>query len=196
VCVELEAPPGRLFHGEILRNVVEYVPTGLMDADGAPEIGAVLHPLVVVLTPACDLVSDYEERDELASGADAAGNALNSKLLPHIQCCDLFLDSEFRGPFGFNSRSWSLVKENRDVRFHRVPAEDIDGLNHPDLFLDFKRIISVPTEYLYRKLNDNSAERCGEIPPPWMSQLLQRCYGFQGRVCVPDPSDLRLSAQI
>ena len=187
--------PTRLLQGEILRNVVEYLPTGAVDDEGNTEILGVVHPLIVVLTPACDLVSDYEERGKLAPSVGTAQGGLNPKLLPHTQCCDLFLSDEIRYPFGFNSGTWRVATRNRDERYHRVPAEGIDNFDHPDLFLDFKRIISVPTEHLYLKLSDGSIERCGEVREPWLYQLVQRCYGYQARVCLPDPSDLRPSAQ-
>ena len=197
MCSGLDVPdrPTRLLQGEILRNVVEYVPTGALDDEGTPEIAGVVHPLMVVLTAACDLVSDYEERGKPSPSGRAAEGGLNPKMLPHIQCCDLFLFSEIRDPFGFNSGTWRPVTRNRDERYHRVPIEGIDNFDHPDLFLDFRRIISVPTGHLYLKLSDGSIERCGEIREPWIYQLVQRCFGYQARVCVPDPYDIRPSAQ-
>jgi hypothetical protein len=198
VCIALDVPalPTRLLQGEILLNVVEYVPTGVVYDDGSPEIKGVLHPRLVVLTPACDLVSDYGERIKLAANGETAGTELNPKMLPHIQCCDLFLLDEIRYPYGFNHKTWSPVPGNRDERYHKVPVGDMDDLDHPDLYLDFKRIISLPTDYLYFKLNDGSTERRGVIPEPWINQLVQRCFGFQARVCVPDLSDPRPSAQV
>ena len=195
MCIGLEGPdrPTRLLQGEILRGVVEYLPTGVEDEEGTPEIAGVTHSLMVVLTPACDLVSDYRERTKLWPTGEAIGDGLNPKLLPYVQCCDLFLFDEIRDPYGFNNGTWRPVPRNRDERYHRVPPEGIDNAVHPELFLDFKRIISVTTEFLYLKLSDRSIERCGEIQEPWINQLVQRCYGYQARVCVPDPSDPRMS---
>ena len=181
----------RLKHGEVLRNVVEFVSTG--EGDGIPNIVGVTHDLVIVLTPECDLVSDYGDRNETGASSVPEDGKLNRKTLPRVQCCDLFLYSQIREPYEFTNRPWTLVKDNRDERYHRVPSEDIPNFDQPELFLDFRRLISVPTGYLYGKLRDGSIERCGTIPSPWINHLVQRCYRFQSRVCVPDPSDPRPS---
>jgi hypothetical protein len=64
------------------------------------------------------------------------------------------------------------------------------------LYLDFKRVLSISTAYLYQMLKTGDIELSEIIKPPWIHQLVQRCYGFQARVCVPDPTDTRLSAQV
>ena len=180
----------RLQHGEILGNPVEFVAAQL-DDDGTPIVDGVVHELVVVLTPECDLVSDYETRDEAGVGAKPTDGKLSRNELPHVLCCDLFVGTEVREPYGFTTRPWSTVKDNRDDRYHWIPTHHIDGLNLPELFLDFKRVLSLSTEHLYRSIINGSVQRRGVIPPPWITRLVQRCYGFQGRVCLPDPYDPR-----
>jgi hypothetical protein len=166
-----------------------------VDDDGAPVIDGVVHDLVVVLTPECDLVSDYETRDEAGAGPKSVDGKLSRKELPHVLCCDLFIGADVKETYEFTSRPWSTVRDNRDDRYHWIPTGDIDGLDLPELFSDFKRVLSLSTEHLYRSVLNGSVQRCGVIPPPWITRLVQRCYGFQGRVCLPDPSDLRPSAQ-
>lgn len=184
----------RLQHGEILSNTVEFVAARL-DDDGTPVTEGVVHELVVVLTPECDLVSDYETRDKDGVGPKPVDGKLSRKELPHVLCCDLFIGSEIKDSYGFTSNPWSTVRNNRDERYHWIPTGDIDGLNLSELFLDFKRVISLPTEHLYRSILNGSVKRLGVIPSPYIIRLVQRCYGFQGRVCLPDPSDPRPSAQ-
>lgn len=184
----------RLQHGEILSNAVEFVATRL-DDDGTPVTEGVVHDLVVVLTPECDLVSDYETRDEAGLGPQPIDGKLSIKELPRVLCCDLFVGASVKETYGFTSRPWSTIRDNRDDRYHWIPTGDVEGLDLPELFLDFKRVLSLSTEHLYRSVLNGSTQRCGVIPPPWITRLVQRCYGFQGRVCLPDPSDPRPSAQ-
>ena len=182
-------------HGEIVRDVVEYVPTGTLNANGGPAFNEVTHPLVVVLTPACDLLSDLHERDELGKSPEPEEGKVNSRILSHIQCCDLLLIDEIRWPYSFVRGIWNRVHENRDERYLRVPAQDIRHhdypFDHPDLYLDFKRVFSVPSDFLYSQLHQGTVVSCGEIPEPWLRNVVQRCYQFQSRVCLPDPADPR-----
>lgn len=185
----------QLQHGEIVRDVLEYVPAGTLNADGGPEFTEVTHPLVVVLTPACDLLSDFRERDEVGKSPNPEEGKVNGGVLPNVLCCDLLRFEEIRWPYPFNRGTWGRVVENRDERYLLVPAKHIrhygHEYDHPDLYLDFKRVFSVPTDFLYAQLIRGMAGSCGEIPEPWVNHLVQRCYRFLSRVCLPDPSDPR-----
>ncbi len=187
--------PGRLRQGQILRNLYEYVPTGPATADGIAEVTMVQHPLLVVISPECDLVSDYEARNRDSSSTSGQPQS-NSNLLEHIQCCKLFEEGDIRRPHGINSAAWSFVKSNRLERYHMIPP-NIPGRaeDSSPLYLDFKRILSIPTAYLYQILKAGNIVLGEIIEPPWIHQLVHRCYGFQSRVCVPDPTDTRPSAQ-
>ena len=185
----------RLRQGQVLRNLYEFVPTGLTTSDGTAEVTRVQHPMVVIMSPECDLVSDYEAR--IASPAANTGSPQsNGNLLEHIQCCKLFEETDIRQPHRLNSAAWSFVKSNRHERYHMISP---GVLGRPDdaspFYLDFKRVLSVSTAYLYQLVNAGGIELDRIIKPPWIHQLIQRCYGFQARVCVPDPEDRRSSAQ-
>ena len=188
--------PDRLRQGQVLRNLYEYVPTGTVAEDGSTEVTTVQHQLLVVISPECDLVSDYTARNRDSSGVSGQPQA-DSNLLEHIQCCKLFEEGDIRRPHGINSAAWSFVKSNRHERYHMVPP-DIRGRpdNSEPLYLDFKRVLSVSTAYLYQMLETSDLELGEIIEPPWLHQLVHRCYGFQSRVCVPDPTDPRSSAQV
>ena len=184
----------RLRQGQVIRNLYTYVPTGLPTAGGPAEVTAVHHPLVVVLSPECDLVSDYELRNANPKGGFDLTQS--SKFLEHIQCCKLFEGDEIRNAHGLNSRDWSFIKTNRHERYHTILPS---AMGWPDsdvpLYLDFKRIFGVSTDYLYAALDAGQLEMDAVIAPPWIHQLAQRCYAFQARVCVPDPADQRPSAR-
>ena len=186
--------PDRLRQGQVIRNLYEYIPTGLPTADGPAEVTAVLHPLVVVLSPECDLVSDYELRNANPKGG--VDRSQSSSFLEHIQCCKLFEEGEIRGPHRLNSAAWSFIKTNRHERYHTIPASAVGRSDSTTpLYSDFKRIFGVSTEYLYAALDAGQLEMDAVIAPPWIHQLVQRCYAFQARVCVPDPADQRPSAR-
>ena len=185
----------RLRQGQIIRNLHEYVPTGQKMPDGTALVTTVTHPLIVVISPECDLVSDYESRSAVQPGASVPSQ-VSSNFLEHIQCCKLFEESDIRGTSGMNSAAWSFVKSNRHERYHMIASNIPGRLNDlGPLYLDFKRVLSVSTAYLYHLLNAGDMELSEIIEPPWIHQLVQRCYGFQSRVCVPDPNDTRPSAQ-
>lgn len=192
------SPPfqDRLQQGQVLRNLYEFVPTGLTAPDGTAQVTRVEHPLVVVMSPECDLISDYEARSASPT-SNVSQPQPGANLLEHIQCCKLFEEIDIRRPHGLNSAAWSFVKTNRHERYHMI-APSVLGRpdNAPPLYLDFKRVLSVSTAYLYQFLNAGGVELDKVIKPPWIHQLIQRCYGFQARVCVPDPTDTRTSAQI
>ena len=186
----------RLRQGQVLRNLYEFVPTGLTAPDGTAQVTRVEHPLVVIMSPECDLISDYEARR--ASPPSNIGQPQpDANLLEHIQCCKLFEEIDIRRPHGLNSAAWSFVKTNRHERYHMIAPS---VLRRPDdatpLYLDFKRVLSISTAFLYQLLNAGGVELDNIINPPWIHQLIQRCYGFQARVCVPDPTDRRPSAEI
>jgi hypothetical protein len=182
------APQCRLRQGEILSGLTEYVPKAMDDSAGAVRLTIVGHPLVLVLSPECDLVSDAASRKPRGSASQNI-EARQSNVLRHLQFADLFVENEVRNRF--NSKSWPLVRENRDERYHRVPSDEIENFNHPPLYLDFKRIFSASTEYLYAVLEEGTIGREGVVPSLWINQLVQRCYVFNGRICVPDANDPR-----
>lgn len=188
------ASPVRLRQGQVIRNLYEYVPIGLPTVDGAAAVTAVHHPLVIVLSPECDLVSDYELRNASPSGGFDLTQS--GKFLEHIQCYKLFEEGEIRRPHNLNSTAWSFIRTNRHERYHAIPQEALARADSDArLYLDFKRIFSVSTEYLYALLEADGLEMDAILEPPWLYQLVQRCYAFQARVCVPDPMDRRPSAQ-
>ena len=188
------ASHGRLRQGQVIRNLYEYVPNGRPTADGPAEVTALHHPLVIVLSPECDLVSDYELRNANPNGGFELTQS--SKFLEHIQCCKIFEEGEIRNTHGLRSKDWSFIKTNRHERYHAISPEALGRADSDArLCLDFKRIFSVSTEYLYALLEADGLEMDAILEPPWLHQLVQRCYAFQARVCVPDPIDPRPSAQ-
>ena len=66
---------------------------------------------------------------------------------------------------------WRRVKQNQDERYHRIHSGKIEGesdLEHPALYLAFKRMFTMHTEFLYRSLATGEVKRSGVVPPIWI----------------------------
>ena len=179
------AGSGRLLQGEILTSVREP-----QVAYGSNQITLIDHPKVIIVTPECDLVSDSSAKTE------SSGNTA-PKLLSHIHCCNVYEESEIRNPSGLSSDLWKRVKQNQNERYYHLPTGCLEGPEDkvlPDLFLDFKQMFSIPTDYIYSALSSGAIGRLGVVPSPWIYQLVNKLSYFQGRVCLPDPNDPRESA--
>ena len=158
--------------------------------------GELFERRAVVVTSECDLIGDFSARQALLDGniSDDQKAQNETRLLGHIHLCEVFEENTIRPILPTGSEFWKRVKNNQDVRYHRIPAAPLKNeptASNPDLFLDFKRLFSIPTEFLYKSLELDGIERRGFIPSPWVNSLIDRLFHFQARVCVPDPDDPR-----
>lgn len=183
--------------GEILLGVQEFRPSSYdslsMSGEGITFL-PVVHPRALVITPDCDLLSDYSARETPPNNE----RQRLGRLLEHIQLCDVFVEEEIRSDRDLNSNLWSRVRGNQDERyhaFHSVGEENSEDLTYPAYFLDFKRMFTMPTEFMYALLNCGHTQRMGTVPPVWIHQLIQRYFAFHSRVGVPDPTDAYRQAQ-
>lgn len=170
--------------GEILANILEYQPIDPKEGDSETPLERIPHPLAVVITQDCDLFSDFRQR--------STGNLDDPNILSHLLLCDLFLEAEVRTRLSAGSDIWKRVKQNQDERYHRLPAGPIGdgGLeNLPDLYLDFKRILSFPTDRLYQATGSGAAKRLAIVPTFYVQDLIHRLFSFQARVAVPQENE-------
>ena len=190
---------GQVRQGEILFGVEEYQPehTGQrLSAGNAHLNGEIFNRRVVVVSTGCDLLGDFAARRQLESEnlSEQDQEELKAKLLPHIHVCEVFEQADIRQSLPKGRDLWARVNKNQDVRYHKVPKgkiADQEGFGNPELFLDFRRMFSIPSDFLYKSLQSSGVERRGVIPSPWVDSLIDRLFHFQGRVCVPDPEDPR-----
>ena len=173
----------RLQQGEILAGIPEIQ----QDNPASPvDFARVNHPRAIVMTPDCDLLSDFASRQAASEGTPSPHR------LQHIHCCDLYAAAEIRENNVLRSDLWRRVQRNQDERYHRLPPGKVaDGsdVEHPALYLDFKRMFTLPTEFLYRCLEIETVQRLGVVPPIWIHDLIQRYFAFHSRIGVPDPED-------
>ena len=178
---------GPLRQGEILSNVVEIrLALASLMPDADLQVEEIIHPFVVVLTQDCDLDWDYK------SGR-APGSAMNAgKLIPNVLFCQADHAEALRSAQGIKSDIWRRISNNADERYHvlpEVPAE-LDRLSSgiAPLGLDFKRVFTVPTDELYRRLELDTRRRCFLLPP-FLHSLSTRFTYFAGRVGLPMLAD-------
>lgn len=171
--------------GEILSDLYEVNPD-ISEADDFPNVATslpvypTLHPNTIVITQNCDLQQDRDARNTAEPD--------ESKLLTHIQFCELFLESEIRVPRGLSTQPWKRVRQNQDERYHHLFEETFnDGADHvPDLFADFKRIFSLPVEYTYQLLGKEGFIRKALLQDPYLGDFIQRLHSFLSRVPLPE----------
>ena len=167
----------------------------LADGKERANYTVVAHEKVVVVSPDCDLLADYYNRfrKDVETLNEAQERQRQSQLLRHILCCDVYVKDDLR-PSIAGSDVWKRVERNQDERFQCIPRGEQanhSGCEHPEFFLDFKRVFSLPTILLYASLESGQITRGGAVPAPWIHSVADRLFGFQGRVCLPDPSDTR-----
>lgn len=171
--------------GEILADVREYRPVHPAE-EGAPvEIQPVIHTRVVMIAQDCDLLSDFQQR--------STENHEHHNILQHLLICDLFETDEIRTRMiQTSSKEWRQIRQNQNERYHQLPAGPIgdgDSGQLSDLYLDFKRLLSIPTEDLYRDLDKGNVKRIAVVPPIYIQDLIHRLYAFHGRIALPEPDE-------
>ena len=175
--------PQRLQQGEILAGIPEIQQD---NPDSPVDFTRVNHPRAIVMTPDCDLLSDFSSRQAASEGTQSP------QRLQHIHFCDLYEAAEIRENNALRSDLWRRVQRNQDERYHRLPPGKVTGgsdVEHPAFYLDFKRMFTLPTEFLYRCLEIETVQRRGVVPTIWIHDLIQRYFAFHSRIGVPDPED-------
>jgi hypothetical protein len=139
----------RYRQGDILRNitVVEWAEI----KDGKLEVIERILKYCVVLSQECDLEHDFNNRGDTSKPSQ-------DKFLTSILLCPAYPAEQLRlGKHledlnqkmqSFSSENWKQLKQNTNYRYHFLP-EHVDS-QIPDLALDFKHYITVPTTIAYR----------------------------------------------
>lgn len=186
--------PGPLLQGEILGDLWEhrplYPPVEIPEGS-SPQVNSVHHPLMIVMTAVCDLEQDFKIRfpDE-ASQSDYRSSNIHQNdpgLVPHVLLCEVFKEDEIRLQIK-GSDIWKRVRQNQDERYHHLPSADVGNptvRELPELYLDFKKNIALPTSSLYDGLQGGQVRRVAVVPPVFVHDLIHRCYGFLSRVGLP-----------
>lgn len=185
--------------GEILSHVIQLHvdPASLEDPEGQ-SFEERTHPFAVILTQDCDLDWDFQTRT-----AEMTADTRKRKHLPNILLCELFEVDTLKPQY--NSNLWQRISRNQDERFHYLAAchgqDDRKGAGLPVLVVDFKRVFSIPTEELYKRVT-SGLERRTTLSIPFSQDLANRFGCYMLRVALPGqdrlligPAALRLDAQ-
>ncbi len=184
-----EAPgSGALRQGEFLGPIwthkTAYPPIALARGRTVA-VASTIQDLAVVLSPDCDLLWDYEARFDFLDESDPAIEHPNT--VSEVRVCSLQSYGQIRPRFKKNRDGWNRVTGNQDERYHHFGAADIEGsdLCLHDLFIDFKKVTSVPTASLYEGIVLGSVQRVAQVPDIYIHDLIHRFSGFLSRVALP-----------
>lgn len=179
---------GPLVQGEILSGIWELRPQRppiSTDEGASLEINPMEHPLVVVMTAVCDMEQDFDARFNNPDGAESDPNS--PRLVPQTLLCDVYTHEDIRPRFRGMPDVWRRIKQNQDERYHHLNAGDIgdpptDRLS--DLYLDFRKILALPTRSIYEGL-ELELNRVAVVPDVFIHDLIHRFYGYLSRIGLP-----------
>lgn len=186
--VYIPSPNGRLWQGEILSDLVEprVLPSAveLIEKGRSIQVSPKKHPLAVVLMQDCDLKNDYDLRKS---------DPNDPKLLPSILLCEAHYleDMKSQGPQGeLGGEIWKRLIANRDERYQALqnvtPDEDREKEGLPALGVDFKLLLTLPSDFLYAQLERGTRRRC-RLESPYLEHFVSRFFRFHCRIAIPAP---------
>ena len=85
---------------------------------------------------------------------------------------------------------WKRIRQNQDERYHRFEAAPVGEppVNQlPDLYLDFRKTMALPTGTLYEGLGSGKVMRLAVVPPVFVHDLMHRFYAYLSRIGLPTP---------
>ena len=186
---------GAIRQGEILRDIWEHLPQ-YPPIESQPNqsfsVDSTHHELVVVMSPDCDLDWDFKARFPDAQSQVELRTpervSESPKAIPYIFLAKLFLYEGIRSRI-VSSGMKERIQKNQEERFHHLKEasigdSDVDQL--PDLYIDFKKALAVPTQKLYEGFRVDGVKRVALIRDRYIHHLMHRYYGYLSRVALPE----------
>ena len=175
----------RLVQGEVLGPLIEYVPlqppVELAEGEGV-QVRGVRYERAVVLTQDCDLLQDFR----LRRNPDVQDPESDPRSVPHVLLCEMFEDLRQRVAGG---DIFKRAKRNQDERYHAFPEAQIgqdEAARLPDLYLDFRKSISLPTRLVYEALEGGQVNRLAVLPMNYLHDLTHRFHGYHARIAIEE----------
>lgn len=159
-----------LRQGEIVSHVLQVTLAEVPGPTGPPTLRTTTHPYLVILTQDCDLEQDFRVRFPVSQPSD--------KLIPSVLFCEVMTAEEVFGRIRqTNKKLWERIKINKDERYHFLQKVELgcDRLHYglPELAIDFKRYLTLPTEEVYSRIQSGEASlRAGKPLPGTPEQPL------------------------
>jgi hypothetical protein len=185
---------GPLRQGELLGPLWEHrplVPPIEVEDGTNVQVFSVHHRLMVVMTPDCDLIWDFQARfetEEARAALEPESDALDTAVagLPHVLLCDSYPRADIKERL--DSKLFKLASSNRDERYHYFAEAEIgegSGERWEEVYLDFKKPLALPTRQLYEGIKSKAVRRIAWIPLVYRHDLIHRFFGFQSRIATP-----------
>ena len=191
-------PPstGPLRQGEILAEIWEFRPlvTPVAASRGmTPEVVAVYHPFTFIMSADCDLEQDFKVRFGDQPPRESYEEAIRMEgkpaIISHVLLYEGY-DGEQLLPRVSGSDIRRRIKQNQDERDHFFASATIGNSSStipkrlPDLCLDFKKTLALPTHCLYNDIINGGINRVAIVPPFDVHDLMHRFYAFLSRVAL------------
>jgi hypothetical protein len=177
----------------MLSGVTEYRLV-LPDGSDKPRADKIVHSFAVVVSQDCDLDWDFKLRHEqllVPTGdkrkVEKETARQEAKRLPNVLLLEAREAGEIRQS-GLDSAQWKFVRGNQHERYQFLdavpPSQDACEEGLPELAIDFKRYLCIPTEQLYAQIA-TTAKRRTRLLQPYREHLQIRAFGYQVRVALP-----------
>ena len=179
-----------LRQGEIFTDLYQYhLDIGSVGLD--PSQSIIInreHPYAILITQDCDLDQDFRVRKTSDVSVTEDGRTGIDKLLPNLLFVEVVTSNDLIKDL--DKRMKDRIKINNDARYHFLqkiePHDDLLGEGLPELGMDFKRIFSIPTDEVYRRIEIGECKRRSVPISPYLEHLSQRFSAFIGRVGLPE----------
>lgn len=142
-------------------------------------------PFFVVLTQACDLEQDFENRNEKKETDD--------KKIQSVLVCPAYASKELKKGehlskaglkmTSYSSNLWKTIKKNNNLRYHFLETNPDMGL--PELIIDFKHYYTIPMESMY----ENKEYYLCSMDNLFKEDLSQRFASYLSRIGLPNVID-------
>jgi hypothetical protein len=172
----------RICQGDILRDFSFRL---VADDDQVVETQ---YPFVVIISQDCDLEQDYTNDQEIRGGGTCSRNQFlpNILVLPAFLALDVKEGQHLQKHFKIaqeriNSERWKPVKQNKNERYHYLPA--FLDYQVPELIIDFKAYYAIPREVLVRNHKKFYLATVNEL---FRESLSQRFSFYLSRVALPE----------
>ncbi len=189
----LDGISAALRQGEIISNLVQIridldsISTSHVDEYVSYSGTPIVHPFAIVVSQDCDLNQDYFFRFHKRGKERHA--------LPSIVFCEVTEAEELV----YGDRNATVFQEgairqdfrnNNDFRFHFIQAipKSLDkaGDGLPELGIEFKRYFTLPSDEVYLRIELKQAQRHCHLLSPYRDHFINRFYGYNNRVALPE----------
>jgi hypothetical protein len=163
--------------GEIISSLTQY--------EFDPESGDLIDvpvALAVVASQDCDLLRDHE-----AWTKESSSSLTNILLFPAVEC------AVAKGTLG-GSDIWKIAKQNKNERYHVLQSvtveTDLQSIGIPDLFVDFRQLLTLTPRQLRWQLDSGVAHRRCRMKPPYGEHFQTRATQYLGRIGLDPPHQI------